>query len=404
MHALNEINYVNQNDENLATKKEVEALLQQSFGVDANKDELELIDSVKQNFPVTMEKLAISGSEKVIQNFNLINNKKFDHSLDLAHITNIDFIKSGNSNKYELSFDVLATDSNEVAIHGVKTIYNAKKQFLDDLFEINRFTDFMLKKDNKQLVLDTINDLRTDSSINERKMRYRFIENDEENLLRTIVTTDRYKRYDNAIILYIGLVSIAELTNEFSIDNMIVTDSKLRLNLLEREETQVSKDATVSTGISISNSELADEAATFNAIYRISNDAGKKFMVMGESIAKVNHGYTPKTVSNNLKKLLEFKNHRTDIIEAVKKVDWTRTINENDILKIMGLISHLGNNVPKDLKEKMRANLDEITIAKKAFNLLDVFDKLDGFLSKEDAEIRLIMEGKFAKWIGEGRL
>ena len=64
----------------------------------------------------------------------------------------------------------------------------------------------------------------------------------------------------------------------------------------------------------------------------------------------------------------------------------------------MTLISHV-RNIPSKLKDSMTKSIDQIDLTKQAYNVLEIFDKLDGFLEKEDPDITLILESKFNKWL-----
>ncbi|MFO5399051.1 hypothetical protein RCL61_23365, partial [Salmonella enterica subsp. enterica serovar Typhimurium] len=87
-----------------------------------------------------------------------------------------------------------------------------------------------------------------------------------------------------------------------------------------------------------------------------------------------------------------------DTILAVKEIKWSKKIKRDDVLKLMALISHV-RNVPSRLKDSMKKSIDKIDLTKQAYNVIEIFDKLDGFLEEEDPDITLILESKFNEWL-----
>lgn len=398
MAYLNKKDYLYTDNDPKASKEDTLSLL------DRVTEQNELLKNIKKEFPLN-EDLNIGGTKLAINVFNEIDNKKYDYNLSLNNLENIDFkrVATGNNN-YRVVFSVISEEDKKTLIPNVETIYDAKKKLLDLLLEINKFSDFMLKNDKRKELVDELTNLSKDKDINNKIFNFRFISSKDGNneFLRSVVTQNRYKTYDNPIILYISLILIHNLSSDidkdFYLNSMHVSDSKLNASFLEKSGTKIDEGVIVTTGLIVSNSELGDGAAKFNAVYKVENKDGKKVTVMRDELATINHGNNPDTIKGKLKGLGNLEQNRKDTILAVKEIKWSKEVTEKDVLKLMTLISHV-RNIPSKLKDSMTKSIDQIDLTKQAYNVLEIFDKLDGFLEKEDPDITLILESKFNKWL-----
>ena len=400
MKYLKQRNFFYTKDSQKASKEEILSLL------DKVTDEDDIIKGVKQYFPLN-EDLNIAGSKEAIDIFNEIDNRKYDYDLSLKLLNNFSFKReSAGSSNYKLNFSVIAANGKKTLIPKAETIYDAKKKLLDLLLEINEFSNFMLKNGCEKEIVDELNTLSKNKSINNKVYNFRFIDSKykdvDHTFLRSVVTKNRYKTYDNPIVLYISFIIIHNFSKSakisFLLDSMHVTDSKLTAFFLEESGTKIDKNIFVTTGLNISNSELGDGSAKFNSVYRVENSYGKKVTVINNELTTINHGYNPDTINKSLKSLENLEQNRKDTIAAVKRVNWSKKISRDDVLTLMTLIGYM-RKVPSQLKESMRESIRTIDLTKQAYNLLDVFDKLDDFLQNEDPNINLIMEAKFRDWL-----
>ncbi|QER68471.1 hypothetical protein [Paucilactobacillus nenjiangensis] len=398
MAYLNKKDYLYTENDPQASKEDTLSLL------DRVTEQNELLKNIKKEFPLN-EDLNIGGTKLAINVFHEIDNKKYDYNLSLNNLENINFKRvATGKNNYRIVFSVVSEEDKKTLIPNVETIYDAKKKLLDLLLEINKFSDFMLKNDKRKELVDELASLSKDSDINNKIFNFRFIssKDGDNEFLRSVVTQSRYKTYDNPIILYISLILIHNLSKDidkdFYLNSMHVSDSKLNASFLEKSGTKIDEGIIVTTGLIVSNSELGDGAAKFNAVYKVENKDGKKVTVMRDELATINHGNNPDTIKAKLKGLGNLEQNRKDTILAVKEIKWSKEVTEKDVLKLMTLISHV-RNIPSKLKDSMTKSIDQIDLTKQAYNVLEIFDKLDGFLEKEDPDITLILESRFNKWL-----
>lgn len=388
MFHFQEFKYQNKSAGNEASTNEVLSLL---TVIDPSQQKF--VQRVKHSFPITSKSVKIEGSKEALDGFKTITNRKMDLELTPLDLQNITF--STNNRKHQMTFTVNKQN--------VSTCYEAKREFLDKNYDLNDYADFLLDRKEEPILKDTLTKAIQSTKIKNKKAKYRFIEDNQELYLRSIVSAGRYKFYDNAIVLYMAFASVndlvAQLGKNFYVENMTVTDSKLWISFLEKEATSIGKGITIQTGIMLNNSELGDGAARFTAYYLIKDKKGHIVKGLDESITNINHGYNPLSIEQGLQNLKNFNTNRQDIVNAAKKINWSHRLTEDDVLTIIDLITHhLGNNVPNNIKTMLNQTLNAVDVVNKTYNLMDILGKLQPFIDNNDKNIQLILEAKVSQW------
>ena len=355
-----------------------------------------LLADVKENFPIVTDEnneVRILGTAPALMLINQIDNHKLDVQLAPTELTNVDFKLVPPSSGYEMYF--------EINDKKVSTLYNAKDTFLDH-YSLSKYANFLLQNDKKRNLLDELKDLQETKELSSKKAIYRFIENDGKQYLRAIVS-DRYKFYDNPVALYIAIAAISKYSStykkDFILENLILTDSKLFVYFLEKDPVPVDKNITIQTGLVLTNSELGDGCASFKVYYIIRDSNNNRVVGLTDQIANINHGNKPAKIETSFNNLDQLKHQRDDIIQAVKKVAWTKKLTRDDLDTISHLISHIQSPVPKTLKENMAKCVDSNSILEKSYTLLKLFDKFNSFIEAENPNIQLIMEKRLSRWL-----
>lgn len=388
MFHFQEFKYQNKSAGNEASTNDVLSLL---TVIDPSQQKF--VQRVKHSFPITSKSVKIEGSKEALDGFKTITNRKMDLELTPLDLQNITF--STNNRKHQMTFTVNKQN--------VSTCYEAKREFLDKNYDLNDYADFLLDRKEEPILKDTLTKAMQSTKIKNKKAKYRFIEDNQELCLRSIVSAGRYKFYDNAIVLYMAFASVndlvAQLGKNFYVENMTVTDSKLWISFLEKEATSIGKGITIQTGIMLNNSELGDGAARFTAYYLIKDKKGHIVKGLDESITNINHGYNPLSIEQGLQNLKNFNTNRQDIVNAAKKINWSHRLTEDDVLTIIDLITHhLGNNVPNNIKTMLNQALNAVDVVNKTYHLMDILGKLQPFIDNNDKNIQLILEAKVSQW------
>lgn len=381
--------YQNNTNGSQAKAKDVSTLLNVT-----DPSQTDFIRHVKQAFPIKNNTINIEGSQEALNTFKNITNRKIDRELTPLDLHAIAFSKNNGINQMSFTIDGKKTT----------TCYQAKKEFLNTNYNLNDYADFLLDRQENSILHNTLSEAMQSKNIHPKKAIYRFIEDDHKQYLRSIVSSGRYKFYDNPVVFYMGLASVnnlaVKLNKMFYVENLIVTDSKLWVSFLEREATKIGKGITIQTGILLKNSELGDGAARFTAYYLIRDNKGNVVKGLDEQIANINHGYSPLSIEQGFHNLTNYSVNRNNIIIAAKKINWTQILTQEDVMAIMDLISyHLGNNISHTTKIKLNQTLNSVDVVKKTYHLMDVFGKLQSFIDTNDKRIQLILEAKFSNWL-----
>ena len=395
MQNFYEIDYKFATNDSYANQEQVDGLLD-NYSTTHSPSRKDLLDDIKANFPVYTDqtgKVRILGSERALKIMNQITDHKTDKQLSLKDLTQIDFKLIPPSTNYEMYF---VEDG-----QNAQTSYNAKDTFLDN-YSLAKHANYLLQNNKKQNLLNDLNDLQQTVNLSDKQATYRFIDINRTHYLRAIVS-NRYKFYDNQIALYMAISIISKYSVEhkqdFILKSMTVTDSKLYAYFLEKSPIKLNKNLTIQTGLVLSNSELGDGSASFKVCYTIQDNNNNRVVGLTDQIANINHGNNPLSIEKDFKNLQLFEEQRRDIIQAVRKVQWTKKLTRDDLDTISYLISHMQAPLPKQLKAKMAKCIDPNKLLGKSYTLMMLFNKFNSFIQNEDPNIQLIMEARISRWL-----
>ncbi|PMB83351.1 hypothetical protein [Limosilactobacillus pontis] len=389
--------FIYDNNTEPATTEDVKKLLSSNNGLEIGVDDITKAN-IESQFPVDTNVSKIKGLKSAIETFGKVSVRKYDFPIKLSSLRDINFIRNGKD--VIMKFDVV--DNNGVKqIADVNTLYDSREVFLDAYFSLNKFAVHAVELGKEDMILDNIAKLR-DGIADDTKI-YRFFDSDKGNQQKTYlraIVSRRYKLiYSNAVVFYIAVAMVNNLITKtgeaYTLKYLRVTDSKLYISFEEDAPTKIGSNASFTLGIVVCNSELGDGAATFKASYKIRNTKGKKFTVLGEEIATIKHNYNPARVRESLNRIADINSNRNDIIDAIKETLWTKKVGKNEINIISAHISHL--KLDSSLKDKLLNAIDPKYIINKSYDLVDLFSTLEEKV--KDPNTKLMLEGKFARWI-----
>lgn len=370
-----------------------------SKGMEIQKKILEDI-SKNVTFINRCNKIPIRGSKEVIEVFNSLDIKKFDEITPLKNISNIKLIKNGKKNARTLYFGSLSiTDDEE---NSISTIHNGQIDFMSKIFKIEAFSKLIFEVTDEDFIPSTINSVI--EFMPEKKYRFRYLKNDKgENFLRA-VTSDRYKPYDNNIVLYLTFVVVSnyceQMKTTFQIDKCSISDSKFEIYLYSNDEYNVSKDISIKTGIEVLNSELSDGAVSFKFTYKVYNRKNRKskFTVLSKEVFKINHGWRSQRIAEALNNIDDINEYTGDIIQVVKRAGLDKKLSDVEMYSIFDdLITGRGSKISDNVKIKVLDLKTKIETEKNTFNILELFSKLDNIPKDTDSE--MFIRYKFDRYI-----
>lgn len=397
---LNEIE-VKKNDSGCATYQDTWEILNdlKSDYDEFPEGQATIISDVSRMFSQIKGELAIDGTKKVIAAYKKIRYWKKDLVLSLNQIETTGF--PNVNDKREVEFN-LCTEKDE--INNIKTLYQGKVLYLDKNFSMNKFSDHALKNDEEQMLIDNTKLMTRKTP--ELKFKYRLIgdaptkEGSKSIFLRSMVSKDRYKFFDNGTVLLMGLFAVddfAAMQNQtFHVEKFYITDSKFGLILLQNEEKVLHNNVKVRTGIRIANSEIAEGSVRFDFTYNVSN-SGKTVTLHGNKVVGFSHSNKMETINDELKKIRSLASMTDDIYKAIDKVNLVQKIDQITLTKLFDLLR--GNRVkaPKKLKNKFGDLRSELVA--NSCSLLEVFSKVDELTSEYDEDIQWIIKAKLDEFL-----
>ncbi|MBB1094867.1 hypothetical protein H5R92_01355 [Limosilactobacillus sp. BG-MG3-A] len=386
------------NEKEKTNKQEVESLLTEQVILDnKNIGNSEL----KEKFPIHHNADSIMGLKKAINTFKKVNKRKYDMTVKLSNVKNLVFVKF-DKDKLEIKFSV-SSDDGKILVSEVRSIYDARKSFLDHFFAADQFALRAMHNGQLDAVQKLMVKLQSNQNYSENSGIFRFIDttenNEDKTFLRAVIGTKYKTLYNNAAIFYLSIAAISKMKGNYTLDWMNVTDSTIAISYMQQGKIKLTDGLYLSTGILVENSELGTGAAKFTVQFKISNKEGKttRFINYDEQILSINHGYSFDKIRASLNKLAQFSNIQKDIINTVKKVKWSHSLNTEQLSMLVADISHLRGNVSKEVKENLLKEVNTYEQTKKAFNILELFSRFEDVISND--KTRLVVEGKFYKWI-----
>ncbi|WP_349584379.1 hypothetical protein [Leuconostoc citreum] len=404
MESIIETTYTDNETGTVATTNNVLKLLESVVSVDDNQEEkADFVNGVISNFPID-NSFNVIGSTEVIKKFNDIERNKADFILGVQDITNVDFPDDRNINFVPfrpLKFDILDQTGKKSYTKNILTIYDAKKKFLNGFYRLDYFANFAFAQGEKDLILSNLKELNEKPYIQDLKMKFRLIENENQWYLRSVVSDTRYKTFDNATVMFIAFSKINSFSKKsnvsFGIRYANISDSKMELILSEQKSSEIAPGIYLKAGVSVTNSELGDGAVRFTFNYEVHNNNNKKFTVMDAQLAQINHGHRFETISSELNAIDEFSNQRESVVSLLKEINWTKKVTKESrafkaVYANIALIA--GQTISAPIKEQLLSAIDPEEIFKNAVTLIDVMGKLNDAVSKQSRDIQRIIEDR----------
>jgi len=218
--------------------------------------------------------LKISGLKTLIQ--KIIDYDKVYLKIDLeSHVSNVKYLKPAESGAVILQIDNINSELIAGNSIQVETAYNAKKDFFDGFYKMDKFANFCIKENLSDIIIENIDYLNQKYSKSTKFVKsYRLLKNDENKyFVRAITSISRYFDYNIKFSLFATLVSlyktIEEIKDNFSINYCEFTESFIRIYFKRNTTIQLPNIGTLSFSIEMNNDEIKREAFKFSGIFTI---------------------------------------------------------------------------------------------------------------------------------------
>ena len=303
------------------------------------------------------EIINIEGSYDLIESFKKIDERVVKVDI-IERLGNIRYI-----GKSEETDNIVFNINNEYV---AECIYNARNDFFQGLFEIDKFLNFCFKARLDDLISYNIKYLMEEFPDKERQ--YRLIKERDRWCIRSVTSSKKYKNYDNKLVLYMSLYILNKLNLdkniEFNVSKYYISDSNMRLFFEEKKEYELDENNILKFGLLIKNSEIKNESFTAYLYYKIINKSNKDEGFIGI------HDFKEKlfSVKHNISEADEL----TDII-------LDRIVNE--VVKVK-------NKFASNTKDEIK-RLKDYEFAERSIKLMDALNKINSLELDIDEKIYL---------------
>lgn len=378
--------------QSLASKDDMLSLFENNISLNG-EIESDFIENIKQRFPILTDSINISGSKEAINLFKKLSIGKYDYNFSLKDFKVNRFFDKENK------IDFTISENGTEKITGVTT-YEARQNFLEKFFKMNKFADFAFSENQYALVLDNITQLTNYNP--DEEARYRFIDIESNTYLRAVVDSKRYKPYDNYIVLYLSLIAMNKMAvttkQKMRIFSFFITDSKLELTIVSQGSEKIADNLYISTGIHVSNSEIRDGSVNFEISYVIQNDDGEQLAAIGERVASISHNLMPEHIQDRLSKLNDLADRRSAIISTVKRLNFNKKLNDDEIYVALTTIGNLNTKLltKKAKEEILNTDANEL-ISTNGVTLFEVFGHLKEVMRESVNDPEIVFQARFSQ-------
>lgn len=378
-----------QGNMDLAKKEDVMGLL----------DDGEISSSVKGIMEyISEDECNIAGSRKIIKLFNQINNQKKDMLIPIEDISLAGF----DEQNLILAFKEQAGGDGQIASNATG-IYSFSGDFLDQHFCLEKFAAYCFRKNERDLLRETIEHLLKNTIGREKQYRLIYGTGAHENevYLRAI-TSDSYKNYDNNIVMYLALNSMHMYSkrtgNKVYIESAIITDSSLDMSMKIEKRIAIGGTFFVEIGVNVSNSEIREGAVLFEFIYTIIDSKGNKSTAIGDSVVKIQHNNVTQTVRERMAHLNFLDDHSDNVLMGITETRLAAKLNEDQLFVIFEKFSR-SKILTSGTKIKL-SQFQKDEIVDNTFTIIELFSKLEAL--DTTIEDKVFIQKKFDEFLRRG--
>lgn len=357
--------------------------------------ESELDKLIGETFPLNEFKLEsellINGSKELLSCFEKVDEEKLDI---VEELKNVEYIGLSDDNEIILRFNNELFDED----FNATGVYDFSYDFLDNAFNMGKFSKFCISNSYNDLLRENINQLF--EKLPSLKKQYRLIKNNNEWFIRGLTST-RYNNYDNHLAIYLTLVSLHKYSKKnqstFNLEKAYLSDSEINIFFSQQNPIKISDLGEVYFGVYVSNNEIKEGTFSLELRYTVVNEQGKSFSGLSNYVFNINHSVG----INNVKEKLAF----SDRINELKEITLQHIMNikrnkltENQLFMVFRKIHSSTQKLSKDARDKAK-NYYDSSLVNNTLTIIDAFDKFNEITS--DVEERIYLERIYNEVIKE---
>ncbi|MFA2820578.1 hypothetical protein [Bacillus wiedmannii] len=326
--------------------------------------------------------LLINGSKELLSYFEKVDEEKLDI---IEELKNIEYIGLSDDHEIILRFNNSLFDED----FNATGIYDFSYDFLDNAFNMGKFSKFCISNSYNDLLRDNITQLF--EKLPSLKKQYRLIKNKNEWFIRGLTST-RYNNYDNHLAIYLTLISLHKYskTNQtsFNLEKAYLSDSEIKIFFSQQDPIKIPNLGEIYFGAYVSNNEIKEGTFSLELRYTVVNEQNKSFSGLSNYIFNINHS----TGINNVREKLSF----SDRINKLKDINIQHIMNikmnklsENQLFMIFKKIHSSTQKLSKESRDKAKDYYNS-NLVNNTLTIIDAFDKFNEITT--DVEERIYLE------------
>lgn len=348
--------------------------------------ESELDKLIGETFPLneydSESNLLINGSKELLLYFEKVDEEKLDI---VEELKNIEYI--GLSDDYE----IILRFNNELFDEDFNAtgIYDFSYDFLDNAFNMGKFSKFCISNSYNDLLRENITQLF--EKLPSLKKQYRLIKNRNEWFLRGLTST-RYNNYDNHLAIYLTLISLHKYSKanqtSFNLEKAYLSDSEIKIFFSQQNPIKIPNLGEIYFGVYVSNNEIKEGTFSLELRYTVVNEHGKSFSGLSNYVFNINHS----TGISNVQEKLSFSdriNELKDInIQHITSIKMNK-LSDNQLFMIFKKIHSSTQKLSKEARDKAKDYYNS-TLVNNTLTIIEAFDKFNEITT--DVEERIYLE------------
>lgn len=332
------------------------------------------------------EIINIEGSYDLIESFKKIDERVVKVDI-IERLGNIRYI-----GKSEETDNIVFNINNE---YMAECIYNARNDFFQGLFEIDKFLNFCFKARLDDLISYNIKYLMEEFPDKERQ--YRLIKERDRWCIRSVTSSKKYKNYDNKLVLYMSLYILNKLNLdkniEFNVSKYYISDSNMRLFFEEKKEYELDENNILKFGLLIKNSEIKNESFTAYLYYKITNKCNKDEGFIGihdfkEKLFSVKHNISESSLISKFNNILNIEKYKDEVLRYAKDIINADELTDIILDRIVNEVVKVKNKFASNTKDEIK-RLKDYEFAERSIKLMDALNKINSLELDIDEKIYL---------------
>lgn len=358
-------------------------------------ENFELKEELINKFDIDLNKntfLKIKGARTLVNALLKLEEKVYKFDVD-SEISNIHIGKYYDKKSIEIELlnlvdeDLIKRYQSDRLIS--KSFYTVRTDLLDGLYKADKFLTHLKSINYEELIESTINELEELNKNNSKKIKLRFLEDEEGELFtRAITSTSVYKDYNNNFSVFITLLQLNTLSRfgySFEVEQFSFDDSEIYVLFKETKTPQtIEKDVTLSFALELTNSEIKSKAVKLNGNFIINTKRGTIYTKnnVKTTVLSIGHGFKIRTAKDYITSLPDNINqYIADSIDNYKNI--------NKLKKFEDIQSYLSKKIEKSTNEEIKKYKTQLKNSLKGrvnslVDLLEKMEKLELIIADED--------------------